>query len=235
MLLPRREIHLWRIPQPDRSVPDWVWAHTSAAEQQRAATMQRNQRRLEWLSGRALLRRCLAQYCGLAPLALQFELTEEGKPLLRNIRLAPAFNLTLSNHWIACAVAHAAGLGLDLECEQRRNRIDAIAARYFHPAEQAALQACYSDAQRETLFFRFWTLKEAYIKARCGMIASMPLAALPFAADADAACFTLPSGEWHFHHQRFEEHEHLALASVWQDGDEPDAKPVTLVRQLPLA
>ena len=54
-----------------------------------------------------------------------------------------------------------------------------MARRYFAPAEVAALERWPAEQQKQR-FLQFWTLKEAYIKAR-GMGLSIPLADFAFA------------------------------------------------------
>ncbi len=66
-----------------------------------------------------------------------------------------------------------ASIGVDIENEDRAGFHLDIAEAYFAPAEVAFLQAA-PPAERQNLFFRLWTLKEAYIKA-CGQGLSMAL------------------------------------------------------------
>lgn len=212
-LLPSDEVHVWLLKRP-RQLDANLQAFTTTDEQQRATNMVSVRRRCEWLAGRALLRQCLAHYTGREALALAFDKTEAGKPTL-DLPDAPAFNLTHGPGWIACAVAQADNIGIDIDSETRRNRTDDIAARYFHPAEQAELEKAGSKKERQRLFFRQWTMKEAYIKALGETINSVRLhdiAFEPVANGMSRALFDLPAGRWQFLHRRFDSDHHLALA-----------------------
>jgi 4'-phosphopantetheinyl transferase len=62
-------------------------------------------------------------------------------------------------------VSATRGIGVDVEYLPRKNDTAGIASHFFAPQEQAGL------AER---FFDYWTLKEAYIKAR-GKGMALPL------------------------------------------------------------
>lgn len=209
-------LHVWLLPRPAR-LPDNLLYSVTTAERMHADGITHERRRIEWLAGRALLRRCLAHTLQCAPTQLQFAHTAAGKPQLQNTAHAPAFNLSHGPRWLACAVATSGALGIDVECENRRNRVDAIAAHYFHADEQLLLQAESDAAKRQRLFYRLWTLKEAFIKAIGGTIAGTHLDRIPFAWDARGepqAAFGLPQGHWQFRQQHFDGDHHLALAHV---------------------
>lgn len=213
VLLPSGEIHVWLMRRPIALHPI-LPSLTTAEEQLRAGDMISQRRQCEWLAGRALLRQCLAHYTGRDGLQLVFNKTEAGKPFLESPE-APAFNLTHGPGWIACAVMQADNIGIDIDSEARRNRTDDIAARYFHPVEQAELAIAANKEDRQRLFFRQWTLKEAYIKALGETINSVRLHEIAFESAPDAApraLFVLPADSWQFLHWRFDGDHHLALA-----------------------
>jgi 4'-phosphopantetheinyl transferase len=209
--LPLDEIHIWMMRITDnRGLLDGL---TTAEEQEQAETMRSEKRRCEWLSGRALLRDSLACYTGADPLSLSFKKTASGKPFI-DLPDAPAFNMSHGQEWLVCALARADNLGVDVDSHLRRNRTNEIADRYFNPHEQAVLARAADDRTRQQLFFSFWTLKEAYIKALGETINSVRLHDIAFDLDnaAPHARFALPSGYWQFYHRQFDRHHHLALA-----------------------
>ena len=67
------------------------------------------------------------------------------------------FSLAHSGDYGACAV-HGAPVGLDLQIHNESAR-EAIARRFFHPAEYA-----YLKANDFVPFFRVWAAKESYVK-----------------------------------------------------------------------
>lgn len=210
--VPENEVHVWLMRMP-ALLSDALLAMVVPEEQQRAGNMSHRRQR-EWVGGRALLRQCLAHYTGCHASGLVFGKTEAGKPFL-DLPDAPAFNLSHGPDWIACAVAHAGDIGIDIDSELRRNRTDDIAERYFHPLEQAELAEARDARQRQHIFFRQWTLKEAYIKALGETINSIHLRDIVFdctAGDTPQPLFFLPDGHWQFLHKYFDEGHHLALA-----------------------
>jgi 4'-phosphopantetheinyl transferase len=83
------------------------------------------------------------------------------------------FNLSRSNGFIVCLVALHREIGVDVEDTERPSDILTIADHFYSRPEIAALRALPEEVQR-IRFFEYWTLKEAYIKAR-GMGMSLPL------------------------------------------------------------
>ena len=94
------------------------------------------------------------------------------------------FNLSHTRGAALCGVARRRDLGVDLEAVDRQASCVELADRYFAPAEVADLRRHAPQRQREA-FFDYWTLKEAYIKAR-GMGLAIPL---------DGFAFHLRAGE----------------------------------------
>ena len=150
-LLANDEIHVWLMRRPSTRDAS-LHILTTADEQQRANGMISQRRQCEWLAGRALLRQCLGYYTGCDSLKLMFNKTEAGKPFLDQPD-TPAFNLSHGPGWIACVVAAAENIGIDIDSEARRNRTEDIAARYFHDLEKAAMSAADSNKIRQQIFF----------------------------------------------------------------------------------
>ena len=129
------------------------------------------------LIARALLRTQLGERLNLAPESLVFERGEHGKPALvldkcsvpsDYLALKSAkhlqFNLSHSDDWVVLAIADNR-IGVDIESTARKNDVMAIADRYFFGSEIAELTSFDPSEQRQR-FFDYWTLKEAYMKAR---------------------------------------------------------------------
>lgn len=138
----------------------------SPEELTRAQTFKHNQH--HFVATRALARKVLAYYTGVPSTALQFARREEGKPYLLNSPLH--FNLSHSGSFAALAVSSLGEIGIDIETLRPRNFL-AIAERYYHTDELNQLLA-QPEAERIDLFFKLWTLKEAFFKATGGGISS---------------------------------------------------------------
>ncbi len=112
---------------------------------------------------RGMLRHILAQYTQQAPQDIAFTYGARGKPLLAH---APfAFNLSHSEDVALLALAQTDHIGVDVEHITPMAEMRRVASDYFSADEQVAL---FSQPARDQLsaFYRCWTRKEAYIKAR---------------------------------------------------------------------
>ncbi len=136
----------------------------SAAEVERQQRFRFQRDRHRDLIARALVRTSLSRYAPVKPWQWQFEQGEHGKPRVCEAPLALNFNLSHSHELVVCAVA-LQPVGVDIEYSGRHNDVLAIAERYFSAAESQELFALPQHQQRDR-FFDYWTLKEAYIKAR---------------------------------------------------------------------
>lgn len=120
--------------------------------------------RRRFVAARGLLRALLGRELGVAPAALVFDYAAWGKP-----RLDPRhggelhFNVSHSHDLGVLALARGRELGVDVEAVRVEIDHAAIAARFFSPAEQSALQALPAP-ERAAGFFTIWTRKEAYLK-----------------------------------------------------------------------
>ena len=79
-------------------------------------------------------------------------------------------------------------IGVDIEDVERRGRLLEIADAYFAPDELIVLLSAPPGRAARVLFFRLWTLKEAYIKAH-GDGLSLPLDRFAFALSPPAIAF----------------------------------------------
>ena len=205
--------HIWLLDlqELDADIPDRFQHVLSPTELARAQSFSRRQR--EFVATRAFMRLCLARYTNQAPGSLQLAVAEEGKPYLANSSLQ--FNLSHCANLVALAVGNYR-LGLDIEIERKRAFMD-IAQRYFHPTETAYLGTANTDAQ-PALFFRFWTLKEALLKALGGGIATgLDKASFSFHHGAIQASLASEleqrATDWQFSQHKLAEKTWLALAS----------------------
>ena len=117
---------------------------------------------------RASLRRLLGSRLGVPASEVQLVDGSHGKPALAPCH-APAsnglaFNLTHSGELALIAIGQG-DLGVDLESPLRLVDAMAVVRRFFSEAERNGFEALPAGAERERLFFRVWTRKEALVKA----------------------------------------------------------------------
>jgi 4'-phosphopantetheinyl transferase len=131
--------------------------------------------RLTRVSSRVLLAREL----DTVPSSIDFAVAEGGKPYLRDHGGDLKFNLSHSGDRVVCAIVYGREIGVDIEHLERRCNREQVASRSFAPREHEALARISDEQRARRLFFAYWTLKEAYIKAR-GLGLAIPLDQVEF-------------------------------------------------------
>lgn len=158
----------------------------SAEDRARVERFRKPDDRVRFVLGRALARQLLSSLAAVEPHAWRFRIGSHGRPDvdmpgdLGRLR----FNLSHTRGLLACAAALDCEVGVDVE-HLDRNLAHDVAGRYFAPHEVADLRALPA-ADQERVFFDYWTLKEAYIKAR-GLGLAIPLDQFAFTLRASAA------------------------------------------------
>ena len=190
-------------------------AGLSEAERATADRFRFEADRSTYLAAHWLLRNALTSVAGLPPQDWRFTVRPHGKPEvdaafgLMDLR----FNLSHARGFVACAISIANEVGIDVEALSRNPDIE-VADRFFSPAEVAILRAMPPARQPET-FLRFWTLKEALIKAT-GEGLSRALDSFSFALDPVSIRFDPDDSDapalWSFVEHRPTPRHLLALA-----------------------
>ncbi len=151
-------------------------------ERGRAERFLHERDRTRFILCRGLLRRVLAERLQRAPQTLRFSTNGNGKPFLAGG--GPSFNVSHSRDRLLIAVADDRAVGVDIEFRREGMNVEAIASRWFSPAEQAA---CRAAADSTRLFFDIWAHKEAYVKALGkGIYFDLPAFTVPLPLPADA-------------------------------------------------
>jgi 4'-phosphopantetheinyl transferase len=176
--LPDGEIHLWHADLDAAEASYGALLGTLASDEaERAARFRFERDRRSFAVCRSALREILGAYLGRPPAALCFEYAPTGKPSLARQAATSdsslSFNVSHSGGLAAIAVSRAAELGVDIEVERADLELETIARRFFAPGEVEALLA-HPPSERQGAFYRCWTRKEAYLKARgTGIVAGL--------------------------------------------------------------
>ena len=120
--------------------------------------------RVRYVAAHTATRLVLAHYLDMAPDAIRYEIGAYGKPRVANASVDVRFNLSHSGERGLIAIALRRELGVDIE-HHRPVDILTLAERVFSAAERAALRAVGPERRLEA-FYRVWTRKESFIKAR---------------------------------------------------------------------
>jgi 4'-phosphopantetheinyl transferase len=175
------EVHVWQMSlqrSPDEL--ESLHALLDADERARVARCRLEADRREMLAARGLLRWVLGGYLGQEPATLRIRRGAGGKPSLVEPRVH--FNLSHTRGLALLAVTVDGAVGVDVERVRALADLQEVARHFFSDAERRML-ASRSPAEAELGFFRCWTRKEAYVKARGDGLA-IPLAAFDVPLEA---------------------------------------------------
>ena len=182
-VLPFNAVHVDLVQTANSAALDKLEAYRTLLSQDEHDRMARfvfDRDRRAFLITRALVRTMLSRYAPVAPADWRFIANVHGRPeILDRPANAPdlRFNLSHTDGLIACAVTIGHEVGIDIEHINRQLTHD-VAGRHFAPNEVTDLRKLPEEEQQR-VFFDYWTLKEAYIKAR-GFGLALPLGDFAF-------------------------------------------------------
>jgi 4'-phosphopantetheinyl transferase len=188
-------LDVWKVRLDNRRAPLADAAATlSLVERRRANQFRLDEPRQQFILTRAALRTLVGKYLGQPPEGVAIETSPAGKPHLAETHRASGlhFSVAHSDELALIAVTTGCEVGVDVERLRAVSHAEHIARRFFHPAETRAILAA-GPADRDTMFLRCWTGKEAVLKAvGSGMTGSLASFCVP-ADEFDAAWIELPA------------------------------------------
>jgi 4'-phosphopantetheinyl transferase len=176
LVLLKNELHVWQY-NLFQSDTNSLFETLSSDEKQRARRFYFDRDRIAYVSCRGMLRTLVGKYVQADPASLSFDYTSYGKPLLPSgstgAKSGLVFNISHSNALALFAFAIGRDVGVDVEFVRPGVAKELIAERFFSTRETEKLRSLPAGEQAAA-FFRCWTRKEAFIKAR-GDGLSLPL------------------------------------------------------------
>jgi 4'-phosphopantetheinyl transferase len=181
------QVHVWRVwlDVTEPLLYD-LQAALTKDEVARANRYRRDEDRNHFRAARGFLRFILGRYLNAPPERLRFRYDSYGKP-----SLAPEsggsnlqFSISHSRGLALFAVTWRRLIGVDLEQIRPIPGVEQLVESYFSSSEQEAFRSVSTESQMEA-FYRCWTRKEAFVKAK-GLGLALPL---------DSFSVTLAPGE----------------------------------------
>jgi len=176
LTLGSNEVHVWRarLDQAPSQVQS-LQQTLAADERARAERFYFQRDREHFIVARGLLRVILGRCMGMEPDRLAFCYNSYGKPALGRDSGGDTlrFNVSHSHELALYAVTREHEIDVDLERLRSDLADEQIAERFFSRREFAVLRAVPTNMRQEA-FFKCWTRKEAYVKAK-GKGLSLPL------------------------------------------------------------
>jgi 4'-phosphopantetheinyl transferase len=161
------EVHVWFF-RTDVALSDEQLticrSQLSSEEMQRYQRFFYEQDKQNYLVSHVLLRNVLSKYADVQPSRWSFTCNQLGKPEIEKRQGLPEieFNITHTKGLCACVIAMHTQVGVDAENISRQCDYKKLAQRMFAKDENILLA---SSGEPAVQFYKFWTLREAYVKA----------------------------------------------------------------------
>jgi 4'-phosphopantetheinyl transferase len=204
----------------DRIAESRQWM--SMAERDRFDRFRHDQGRVMFALGRLMARTLVGRALGVSPDAWAWREGPHGRPEVAHDHCDVHFNVSHSAGLVLCAIARGRQVGIDVEDLARPRPNWALVERYCSPAEADDIRQ-HGDRWPEQ-FLKYWTLKEAYLKAR-GVGISVPLAEISFAEIGAGPTFAAkvgPAPSFAFHLFQPSARHLAAVAAETVDGTAPE-------------
>jgi 4'-phosphopantetheinyl transferase len=179
-----------------------------------------------FLVGRVMARALVGEALGVKPKDWEWREGPRGRPEIGDSTALVSFNIAHSAGLVVCAVSRGGTVGVDVE-HRLRPPVDArMVRRYCAPGEVEDIER-QGPAAWQDQFLKYWTLKEAYLKAR-GLGIAVHLSDLSFTLGADAirlerlnAVSADDTSEWSFVLDGSSASHYLAAAVTARPGESP--------------
>ncbi len=157
-------IQIWHgtIAAEDADYPNY-WRVLDADEQARAGKFKNDVLRNRYVEAHGRLRKVLARILNEPPEKINIKTAEHGKPYLADVPEL-AFNLSHSANAMVIAIGRNCRLGVDIEFCKPRISFAGLVDKCFAD-EEIAYWNRLPEAQQILEFYRYWTRKEAFVKA----------------------------------------------------------------------
>lgn len=155
------KIDLWIVKLDE--FPEEDGRDLSAEELDRADRFLRPQIKDRFIKRRSILRKLLSKYLSIKPNEIVIKQTKLGKPYVVNFGNQIYFNISHSQEYVLYGFSREAEIGVDIEFIDPKIEAELISNHFFSPGEIETISNA-SPENRAEVFFRHWTIKEAYIK-----------------------------------------------------------------------
>lgn len=200
MTLSKNEIHVHILSTEKfykKSGIDFFLPKLSEEEKKRAFSFKFKKHQEAFIFSRGMLREKLSSYTGIKPEDIVFNYRNAGKPeLAGKNELNIKFNVSHSEDLTAFAFARQNELGIDVQHMRDLTDLEGMIQYNLSYSEQKSISE-YKGNIRKILFYRFWTHKEAYIKAT-----------------GEGLAYNLSNVEFSFKNNRFELHRMLNMEII---------------------
>jgi len=159
-------VHIWQARLDINSDQTGKLLETlSPDEVERASRFRFEKDKGNFIAARGILRNILGAYLEIKPRVIQFEYGGNGKPAIAtNSKSGIQFNVAHSGMIALYAVTLDRDIGIDIEFIRHDIDVIEIAQKFFSKTETSSLEKIDREGLQD-LFYRYWTRKEALLKA----------------------------------------------------------------------
>ncbi|MGL4697498.1 4'-phosphopantetheinyl transferase family protein [Enterococcus larvae] len=162
--LNQHEIHVWTVSW--KNIQQWVgekWELLSEEERLLLKKYRFKEDCMRSATGKILSKYLCRQYLNLYENDLIFNVEKYGKPVLvlTEGRSNLEYNVSHSGDFVVLAFTKAGKIGIDIEKYVHIPEYKELVKNFFAEEEKNMI----IESEDERLFFRYWTVKEAYVKA----------------------------------------------------------------------
>jgi 4'-phosphopantetheinyl transferase len=172
----QNEVHIWSVDLDHLKLPcNEAVQMLPEFEKKKSERFRFEILRTRYIKGHYMLRSLLGMYLGIDFFNQEFHINKYGKPSLKNTRADDSiyFNMSNSENTCICVFRQHGDIGVDVEKIHDLPDMDRIVERFFSPDENEIF-CSLPDHDKKTSFFKYWTRKEALLKAM-GRGLSFPL------------------------------------------------------------
>jgi 4'-phosphopantetheinyl transferase len=164
--LNKEEVKVWYtyLNKWEDQVPEFR-KYISEEEKEKLQLIKEENLRNKYIVSRFLLRRVISSYINLSLQQIQFEINTNGKPFLQKGMGDIKFNISHSFNLMVIGIAGNYEIGIDVEKLAFRKDLYSVSERFFKAEENEYILSLPEDLKLKT-FYKVWTLKEAYAKAK---------------------------------------------------------------------
>lgn len=156
-------VRIFALKVTEQDFEEEVWRpYLSPARRAAAERMRRKKERQLFLGAEALLNRALKRLTPDADIPAVYERNVHGKPYLLPPNENVYVNWSHSGDYVLCALADRE-VGADLQLALKEPGASLV-RRTLQPNERAFYEAGREE-KKKMLFYRYWTLKESFLKA----------------------------------------------------------------------
>jgi len=135
----------------------------SNSEKEKSCRYRFQRDRQRYILTRALIRFLASEILDGPPEGWEFKISSKGKPRL--ISNDFQFNISHTTDYITCVIVKSGLIGIDIEKRPKDASLHRLAAEFFAKEETEKVISS-TNLRQSKRFLSYWTLKEAYLKAR---------------------------------------------------------------------